>query len=182
MSRWNSVTCTHTSAEKDCFFANWLRHCRPRAGRCETPPAGCFASGENDKKEAVREYILSAALFFVFIVPVGSLSVSQVTCGNRNGLTMLFIAERVQGRWPCRRGTGGAEPPASFPQATCGKKNGKADFCIAERVQGQCPWFRGYGGRGAPCFVVPQATCGKMFGKANLFIAERVQGRWLCCE
>ncbi|MBR6809646.1 MAG: hypothetical protein IKM64_05125, partial [Clostridia bacterium] len=47
----------------------------PRAGRCETPPAGCCASGENDKKEAVRECILSAALFFVFIAPVGSLSV-----------------------------------------------------------------------------------------------------------
>ena len=38
--------------KEHCDFASWLRHCRPRAGRCETPPAGCCASGENEKKPA----------------------------------------------------------------------------------------------------------------------------------
>ena len=76
-----------------------------------TPPAGCFASGENDKKEAVRECILSAALFFVFITPVGFLSFLQVSCGKKFVQSVFSIAERVQGRWPCCRGYGGCISP-----------------------------------------------------------------------
>ena len=93
--------CRIPFAKEDCIFANWVPAlratqkplCRGRLFLCEldapqapahglgggTPPTGCFASGENDKKEAVRECILSAALFFVFIAPVGSLSVSPST-------------------------------------------------------------------------------------------------------
>ena len=87
---------------------------RPRAGRCETPPTGCFASGENDKKEAVRECILSAALFFVFIAPVGSLSVPLSNMRKKVCRLYVFIAGRVQGQCPWCGGTGAAQAPASF--------------------------------------------------------------------
>ena len=129
--RWNSVTRTHTFANEDCIFANWehhwchadthsqrkivfLRigcpHCGPRAGRCGTPPAGCFASGENMKKDR-RESELSRPTFFnVFIAPVGSLSVLQATCGKKFGRIVFYVAERVQGRWPCCGGQGLHKP------------------------------------------------------------------------
>ncbi len=76
-------------------------HCGPRAGRCGTPPAGCCASGENEKKPAGKCTFLPV-FFYIFIAPVGSLAfVPQSACGKKFGKAAFFIAERVQGRWPC---------------------------------------------------------------------------------
>ena len=112
-----------------------------------TPPTGCFASGENDKKEAVRECILSAALFFVFIAPVGSLSVTSSYMRKEVWKNSLLYRRKGAGPMALPWGDGGRAVPCSVvPHLTYEKMSGKADYCIAKRVQG-------YRGRGSPCLV-----------------------------
>ena len=152
MRHWRHA---ETPLQKDyCDFASWLRHCRPRAGRCETPPAGCCASGENEKKPAGKCTFLTG--FFLHFHCARGLSFRFPKFRAERSLKYKFSAShkgcRADG--PAAGGTGAAQAPApSFPQATCGKKFGKAAFCIAGWVQGQCPWYRG---RGAPCSVTPE--------------------------
>ncbi len=83
----------------------------PRAGRCGTPPAGCFASGENMKKDRRESKLSRPTFFYVFMAPVGSLSVLQATCGKKFGRIVFYVAERVQGRWPCCGVQGLHKPP-----------------------------------------------------------------------
>ena len=84
---------TNPFANADCSIANWVRPRRhaqtrlqasivilridcgtaaPTGWAAKRQPPDAWASGENGKKEAVREKILSSALFFVFIAPVGT--------------------------------------------------------------------------------------------------------------
>ena len=63
---------------KIAFLRIGCPHCGPRAGRWNTASRMPWHPGKTIKKEAARERILSAALFFVFIAPVGSLSVSPI--------------------------------------------------------------------------------------------------------
>ena len=117
-----------------------------------TPPTGCCASGENDKKEAVRECILSAALFFVFIAPVGSLFGSLSFMRKEEGKRSFLLRRMGAGPMALPWGYGGRGAPCFVvPHATCGKTSGKAVFCIAGWFQGQCPWYRG---QGALCSTV----------------------------
>ncbi len=92
-------------------------HCGPRAGRCETPPTGCFASGENEKKPAGKCTFLTGFFLHFHCARGLSFRFPQATCGKKFGKEVFRIAGRVQGRWPCRGGTGGEEPPAPpFPK------------------------------------------------------------------
>ena len=75
------------------------------------PPAGCFASGENDKKEAVRECILSAALFFVFIAPVGSLFGSQSFVRKEEGGKSFLLRRMGAGPMALLPGVRGLHKP-----------------------------------------------------------------------
>ena len=76
-----------------------------------TPPAGCFASGENDKKEAVRECILSAALFFVFIAPVGFLFGSQSFVRKEEGGKSFLLRRTGAGPMALLQGVRGPHRP-----------------------------------------------------------------------
>ena len=132
-----------------------MRHWRPRAGRCEAPPTGCFASGENEKKPAGKCTFLTG--FFLHFHCARGLSFRfPKFVRKEEGGKSLLLRRMGAGPMALLPGYGGRIGPCFVvPHATCGKTNGKADFCIAGWVQGQCPW---YGGRGAPCSVIPQAV------------------------
>ena len=145
-------------------------YCGPRAGRCKTPPIGCFASGENDKKEAVRECILSAALFFVFIAPVGSLSITSSFMRKEVWKNSLLYRRKGAGPMALPWGDGGRAVPCSVvPHLTYEKTSGKADYCIAKWVQGYrgcaspCSVFRGtgYGGKEPPAWFLTASQTGR---------------------
>ena len=156
-------------------------HCGPRAGRCGTPPTGCFASGENDKKEAVRECILSAALFFVFIAPVGSLSASPNNMRKEVGNVSLLHRRTGAGLIALPWGYGGEKPPAPpFLTYPAERRLEKQTSATQKGCRADGPAAGGYGGRAVPCSAVPHLPCGKTSGKADFCNAERVQGRWPC--
>ena len=54
-----STTHTHFHKRTNETLRIGCPHCGPRAGRCETPPAGCCASGENEKKPAGKRTFLT---------------------------------------------------------------------------------------------------------------------------
>ena len=115
------------------------------------PPAGCFASGENEKRR--RENAFSRPSFFTFSVCpwdllrslLSLISVSKqiplflpsyavfYPSGRKKFVcTYYYFAYWVQGGSPCRRGAGGEKPPASSRAAKfsarmgkkCGKRSG----------------------------------------------------------
>ena len=104
-----SNTCTFV--KKDCLFANWHPHCGPRAGRCGTPPTGCFASGENKKKAGGKARFPCQLFFIVFIAPVGSRSVSS--SNMRKEVCAICFLHRRKGAGPMAllRGYGGRTGP-----------------------------------------------------------------------
>ena len=123
-------------AEKDYFFASWLRHCRPRAGRCETPPAGCCASGENERNKPGEKASFLHRLFLRFHSARG-LSF-RFPSNMRKPEWINHALHRRAGAGPMALpwGYGGRGAPCSaVPHLTRGKTFGKVDFCIAKWVQ-----------------------------------------------
>ena len=125
-----------------------------------TPPAGCFASGENDKKEAVRECILSAALFFVFIAPVGSRSVSSSNMRKEVCSNSLLNRRTGAGGIPLPwgyRGRGAPCPVCSFMSGAekhlCHKST--ASRSGSGESDSGC---RGVQGERSPCFAQSKYT------------------------
>ncbi len=119
----------------------------------EEPPASPFCKQQKCRGES--ECSLPAFSLFslrpwlkplVFLKRHAETTVFDASC---------LVAGRVQGGSPCRRGTGGAEPPASpFRKQRAETVLMDKLRVIAYWVQGRCPC------RGAPCFVFSQAARG----------------------
>ena len=143
-------------AEVDCFFASWMRHWRPPTGwRCETPPAGCCASGENEKKPAGKCTFLTG--FFLHFHCARGLSFRFLKLHAERSLKYKSSVPQKgsRGDAPGAGVRGLRRPLLHRPQPACGKKIEKTVFRVAEWVQGRWPCCRGYGGRTGPCFTVP---------------------------
>ena len=66
---------------------------RPRAGRCETPPAGCCASGENEKKPAGKCTFLTG--FFLHFHCARGLSFRFLKQHAENACSFSFLNRRT---------------------------------------------------------------------------------------
>ena len=68
-------------AKEDCIIANWLRH-RRTTGRRRNAANRMQSIRGKRQKEAVREFILSTALFSFSLCPWCCFSSPQLSCGN----------------------------------------------------------------------------------------------------
>ena len=124
-------------AEVDCFFASWMRHWRPPTGwRCETPPAGCFASGENEKKPAGKGTFLTGFFLHFHCARGHSFRFLQATCGKQFVDQFCSSQKGCRADGPAVGGTGGEEPPAPFPSSNMRKTVCGSVLFFAEWVQG----------------------------------------------
>ncbi len=94
--------------KEDCAFANWMPALRATGWRCETPPTGCFASGENEKKPVGKCTFLTG--FFLHFHSARGLSFRFPKFRAERSLKYKFSAShkgcRADG--PAAGGTGAA--------------------------------------------------------------------------
>ena len=100
------------SGNDDCNIASWLRHRRTH-GLGGVNAAGLMlkASGENEKSGGKIHFPIR--LFYRFHCARGHISFRSPSFMRKQVcFVSLCIAGWVQGQCPCRRSTGGEEPPA----------------------------------------------------------------------
>ena len=102
MSRWNSVTRTQIFADEDCIFASWMRHWRPPTGWAVWNTAGrmlCIRGKHEKRSEGKQAF--PADFFQCFHSARGFSFRSPSNKRKEVWENVFYVAERVQGRWPC---------------------------------------------------------------------------------
>ncbi len=137
----------HTFAEEDCIFANWLRHCRPRAGRWNTA-CRMLCIRRKQEKNPEEKQAFPAGFFHCFHSARGlSFRFPQATCGKRLFIQFSQSQNGCRANSPAAGGTGGEKPPASLflmqhaerrleKQSSASQNGSRGDTPGAARVRG----------------------------------------------